>query len=328
MNDPSSAGQQQDMKHYLLNTGSVTDDTTILSQSEYDSIVRSKEYLLEIWAFERRFAFLIENYLDFEKLLLNYSVEDCVESIHTKKDWSDKLLHAERMLTNFLSSIKRYVDHGKTRVRRSDEFAQEDEEIYKSMISNIENNSLEYRTASAIRNVAQHADTVISQLAFGNSRQDHGGIAYFEKAVIPTVDFNELSNLATRKNDKEDLAEICEMGVSDARVICRLAIKCVGKVHTDFMSRIREQDEIHISNIESVHSQFENKFGKIGPGLAAIADPGPNENSEIHYLSKRIIEGFIETKTRYNVERLDITYACNHPIPSSRSFDHSIPPLK
>lgn len=298
----------------------------VISKTEYDKIVRAKEYLLEIWAFERRFMVMIENYLDFEKLLLNYSIEGCVETLGNISHGPDKMMHAERMLTNCLSAMKRYVDHGKSRVRRSAVFSDEDVEFYNSMIKNAEQNSLEFRTASAVRNVAQHADTVITQLMFGSSRQDHDGVVYFEKAVIPNVDFDELASLATRKHDRQILKDVRESGVTDARVICRMAIKHLGEIHNKFMDRIREQDTTQIFELNSAHDSYMELHGKSEPGLAVFMIPKSAKQYTIHYISKRLLDGFLETKTRFDVSRLDVMYACNHPVPKSRSLDHDIPP--
>ncbi|MFA6057439.1 MAG: hypothetical protein WC756_04515 [Taibaiella sp.] len=124
-----------------------------LSKEEFD---RHKEqiYALEKLELEDRlFTLITMNYNDLKAKIAFYcSYKDSNKSF----DFKETYLDLNRVILNLLSSIRTYLDHNETRLKKKYGETSEEFQLFKRLTSNAFDTSFAYRFLTKLRNFAQH----------------------------------------------------------------------------------------------------------------------------------------------------------------------------
>jgi hypothetical protein len=148
-----------------------------LTEVEFDEIKRSLSKLEELHSIRRLRDFVIAN--DHEIMqMLNDAVNDLVaKSTHwtgvKRADIEKVFLNTNRLLLNYLTAIKTFIDHTTTFLNRK--FGEQSEEFlgFKTMLSAFYDASFAYRFLSKLRNYAQHVDLPLESIHFSAKNRDN-----------------------------------------------------------------------------------------------------------------------------------------------------------
>lgn len=145
----------------------LTPDTAVVverievSKDRYESLKRSKEILISALRVEERYELLLGNYIAFEKILMDSSVENMSRSKwymddHYYSDAFKERMNINRYVINLLTSAKMYMDQTMRDIRTCNSSDDLSKEFFKKITSEHYDKFFEYRFMEALRNHVQH----------------------------------------------------------------------------------------------------------------------------------------------------------------------------
>jgi len=242
-----------------------------VSADDFSRAKSAKSHLMESLYIEEKLNYVLENFVEFERELLDAALDNVVFSdIAWTKSVSE--LHAvNRRIVNLLATCRLYLDHvahnlhniyGRTS-RQSDIFTAATKTEYDAYLG--------YRALSAMRNYVQHRGFP-AHLVTRNTKP----VATTEgrrvmHTVIPMVDVSELG--ADKDFKKAILRELQEQGsMIDLRPLIREFIASIGRIHL----RIREVLKDDIASWESIMKEIVSRFcdasGEDSLGVAVVIE--------------------------------------------------------
>ena len=246
----------------------------------YNTIKQSKSILNHSLAIEEKYEILIQNYLEFEKGLLNVTASDMIKLPVGYNEFFDVRLIFNRLIVNLLTAARLYIDQLHRHVRAC---LPEDRDILtktKAVLSEQYDSHPEYRFMEALRNHVQHYGLAVHKSSSGGKRtslDEDGFLEYavniasqktllsensdFKKQVLDEIHDTVDLKLATRgyiaslSNVHEAIRTIIQASVSKARHELELAISDYKKVLKDkviglsamhFDGKRNLQEKVHI----------------------------------------------------------------------------------
>jgi len=143
---------------YSLSTMDMPNITSIrnLSKDEFDEISQSIREL-EKFSQESALYNIIElNFQDLEDKLELYLNQYGIDSIIGFNQYTSKFLDLNRIILNMLSSIRTYLDHTETRLKKRFGVESDEYEFFKKLTSECYDKYFSYRFLSKLRNYSQH----------------------------------------------------------------------------------------------------------------------------------------------------------------------------
>ena len=211
-------------------------DIIFISQEEYEICKKARECLLECLHIEEKINVVIENYREFEMMLLDYTMRS---AIYNEVSWS--LLNEERnninrRLANLLTACRLYLDHLIHHLNII--FGQDSEHvaIIRKIISCEYDSEISYRIMEALRNFIQHNGFPITSLT-----HNHGWNEDRTFIINNIQPFVSIPYLELDKDFKRSvLEEMKAIGDTiDIRMYVRSYVASLGKIQD------RVRDIIH-----------------------------------------------------------------------------------
>src|SRR5438046_249330 len=97
------------MMNYGITTLLRGDPFVEISADEYERFKHAKKKLLDAIVIEEKFDLLMQNYAEYERDLLNMTLDHMLFSKFARQDFNDNNLLANRRVTNTLMSGRLYV---------------------------------------------------------------------------------------------------------------------------------------------------------------------------------------------------------------------------
>jgi len=173
-----------------------------ISETEFNDLTTARRTLRAAVAIEQNFWLLVENYLDYEKELLNLALQG---SVRSRFDWQSGQwdnLEVNRRLANLLSSARLYIDHlshsfaNVAGVDARDEISRQCAAEYDSRLG--------YRVLEALRNVMQHTSLGVHGLRYPHDRQDNE----LRIRVVPILDVSRLQETPFKRTVLDELSDV------------------------------------------------------------------------------------------------------------------------
>lgn len=159
-------------------------DVCELSHSEYEQYKQAVGRLGIFMRDQELIIMVRKNYEDFVNLLIPYSIE------YTKGS-APPLLPMERLsfeintrILNFLSSVRTFLDHSETYLKRRYDKDPERFKKFKEACSNAYDNNFSYKFIYHLRNYAQHCGMPVSRLQFNKKTVDRQTLRIGSSIVI------------------------------------------------------------------------------------------------------------------------------------------------
>jgi hypothetical protein len=122
-----------------------------LTREEFEEISSSQSLLLRTLAIEQRYDILVGNYADVELQLLTCALQHLVHPSQQRSDFDKATTSIDRVLMNFLSSARGYIEQVKSGALSSDL------DVINKQLSQAYNGALAFRVMEALRNYTQHS---------------------------------------------------------------------------------------------------------------------------------------------------------------------------
>jgi len=161
-----------------------------IPQAEYKAIFKARADVLTFVGIERKFDLLVENYADYERELLEVSLQSLLVSESSYAREQDQGLAIERRLANLLTTAKLYLDQvdsdlSKVYRNKSDVRKHRDQARSKQRET-----SQEYRVVEELRNHLQHRGMPLWGVTYPSSWND--SLTRLRFGVEPLLDVTQL----------------------------------------------------------------------------------------------------------------------------------------
>jgi hypothetical protein len=263
-----------------------------ITKDEFDSIKLARDGLLGCLSVEQKYDLVLENYLEFEKCLLELSAKYMVLGQYTYVSFQADFSIVNRRIMNLLTACRTYIDHVKHDIKKliklpsldfniNDEFAKQ----YDAFLG--------YRTCEALRNHVQHRALPVHTFGIDSSWDDHAddSALSFVTAIYLDTDLlrEEGEFKSTILNELESLGR-----KFDLKKLLREYIEGIGEVHISLRFKIDANfsawKNLYLSQID----RYKNEFVKEQSSIGLIAQACLGDSMRLEKIN--IFTGLIELR--------------------------------
>ena len=136
-----------------------------LSEEEYREYKKASDSLFDFSRGQQLYTIVTLNYDDFINVIKQYTNEYTKNAQHINSLIMEKMvLNINRFLLNFLSSVRTFLDHSETELKRNYGNSADILKRFKEICSESYDNCFSYRFLSRLRNYSQHCNMPIGKL--------------------------------------------------------------------------------------------------------------------------------------------------------------------
>ncbi len=252
-----------------------------IDPEEYREITDARNLLLESLFIEQKFDLLIDNYLEFETVLLEIGARELVRGSGDWADFQDQRNHLNRRVVNLLSAARLYLDHTRHHLGNIESAVPGVRSSIEAAMSAQYDECLGYRFMEALRNYVQHRGYPIHGVTYSMSRTDHGSVY----VVTPHIEWAQLDE--DGKFKATVLSELKVLGEKiDIRPFAREYMERLWNVH----HMIRGHLQLVVEPSEKLMRQAIERYRNESPadhsiiGLAAVTRDGQTYDGAIPLL--------------------------------------------
>ena len=238
----------------------------VVDIDRYSRIKQSKAILNHSLSIEEKYEILIQNYLEFEKGLLNVAANDMIKRPIDYADFFDMKLVFNRLIVNLLTSAKLYVDQLHRHVRSC---LPEDSDALsktKALLSEQYDSHPEYRFMEALRNHVQHYGLAVHNSSSGGkwtSIDEDSFLGYSVK--ISSLKKYLAEDDDSKKKVLDEIDDTVDLTLATRGYISSLSIihGAIRTITQDSISKARHE-------LESAIAEYQRVFEKRVIGLRAM----------------------------------------------------------
>lgn len=279
-----------------------------ISEASFREISDARQNLFELLAIEEKYDLLIRNYLGFEQVVYDSSINGL---LYTERSWSDFIEHiqaANLAVMNLLAMCRSYVDHTPQHLsaifpdlpEKKDAFHNERKTVYSEFLG--------YRVLYEIRNHVQHCGLPVHSFTLGGSWLDTRDACRHN--AIPYISVAELAK--DNSFNKKILQEIQDMGERiDLRLLIRENMSAFGRIHKCVRALTKDLADDSQRIVSDCLKDFAKNYDSdlIGLSIMALDTEGRviDRSSLFDDMVKRRRYLEEKNKTLVNVERHFVT---------------------
>lgn len=175
-----------------------------ISKLEFNQIYQARLNLGVFQIIEERFDFLLENYTEFEKVLLDITLHTLVFGA----GGFSNLERINRRLANLLSSARVYTDQVKHLAKQFESLEINLADILKKGFMNAYDTRLGYRVMESLRNYIQHRGFAVQALGYNQRKENKYGTDNLVFQIFPCLLLEELQGQKLRTSVLSELEAI------------------------------------------------------------------------------------------------------------------------
>ncbi len=279
-----------------------------ISEPCFREISGARQALFELLAIEEKYDLLVRNYLGFEQVVYDSSINGL---LYRERSWSDFIEHiqaANLAVMNLLAMCRSYIDHVPQhlstifpdRLEKKEAFHQERKTVYSEFLG--------YRALYEIRNHVQHCGLPVHSFTLGGSWLDTWEACRHN--AIPYVAVEELGKDGSF--NKRILKELRDVGERvDLRLLIRENMSAFGRIHKCVRALTKELAKDSEQTIDECLQDFAANHHPDLIGLEIMSLDARGEvldrSSLFDDMVKRRKYLEVKNKTLINVERHFIT---------------------
>lgn len=247
--------------------GQNPNDKIVIPEDEFNTLKESKRILAAGLAIEEKYEVLLTNYEDFEKEILNSTLESELKRPRDYSDFRPLMVRCNIRIINLLTACRLYIDHIMQHVHDIIPVRTEGVDLIDKFCSEKYDNNLEYRFMEKLRNYVQHnsfpiTETIFKEWIVRNDNSDREIASTIElicnKKVLEEGNFN-----ATLLVELEDRIYLKQM--------MRKYIECLSEVHDRVRSIVSGRLTAARAKIGEYINRFRNEVDADTNGLYALA---------------------------------------------------------
>ena len=251
-----------------------------ITEMQYSEYENAMHILSNCLAIEEKYEFVISNYIDFEKQILDATAEYMVREHVDYSDFFQVRLGLNIRLVNLLTAARLYVDQLTHNVRDCLPCDDNAKNVVKELFSKEYDEHFEYRFMEALRNYVQHRGTPVhwtEQGARWTSHEANGLLEYYMELGSKRGLLEEDGGFK-----KTVLDEIDEK--VDLKSATRCYIECISNVHCAAREMIEDSATASRKLLEDAHKQYAEVYDGSLVGLSACAMSGERQFSSVSLL--------------------------------------------
>lgn len=227
-----------------------------IDQTRRVALEKADEGILVMLGFEDRYAMVIDNLMDLERHLFDWSLIDMLRPMAGFDELFDHKRDANRFLGNLLSACRQYIDQTHHRVGP---YLATTGLTTQSALSEQYDAHLSFRVMEALRNYVQHEDLGVHTVSIGGSWIESSGSKVRRYVVSIGIDLDHLSK-ATKFKAKV-LAELKALpAVPDLKQIIREYISALATAHKKMRDALKPQVQGWLSAIEAAFTDVQKAY--------------------------------------------------------------------
>ena len=216
------------MKYWAVNVSRASSKSFPISRKKFKEARQVKNVISELRSLEERLNILLENYAEFERELLDATLEDALSFRGDWNNFADSIHAVNRRVVNLLTTSKLYLDQ--LRHTLSDLFGVNHAvtESTEQKTSSEYDSRFGYRVMEALRNHVQHRGLPVHRIKHEGKWLEDRSVR--QHRTIVSVDPDQLAD--DPKFKKSVLSEMQQFpDVLDLRKLVRDYISGIGSVH-------------------------------------------------------------------------------------------------
>lgn len=229
-----------------------------ISKERYLEIENSRNVLFEALSFEEKFDLVLSNYLEFEKTLMDHTIEFMVKSQHDYLSSYQVRLSFNVRISNLLGSIRQYRDHLTKHLKVCLLRNEGSKELIKQEFSKEYDHFFEFRFIEALRNYVQHYGLPVHSVEKKSKWTPNpieGNMLFSIDLFVFKKDL--MLDSTFKKSVLNEMPDKVELSYS-----LRRYVESLNKVHLILRNAISESVKNSRSNIEKLFFEFEDSFGR------------------------------------------------------------------
>lgn len=199
-----------------------------ISEASFREICKARQNLFELLAIEEKYDLLVRNYLGFEHVIYDSSINSL---LYTELSWSDFIEHIQATnlaVMNLLAMCRSYIDHTPQHLSVIFPNLPERKEAFDNERKTVHSEFIGYRALYEIRNHVQHCGLPAHSFTLGGGWLDTREACSHN--AIPYVSVVELAK--DNSFNKKILQELKNMGEKiDLRLLIRENMSAFGRIH-------------------------------------------------------------------------------------------------
>lgn len=228
-----------------------------ISKERYLKIENSRNVLFEALSFEEKFDLIFSNYLDFEKTLMDHTLEFMVRSNHDYLSSYQLRLSFNVKISNLLGSIRQYRDHLTKHLRVCLAGNEESKQLIEREFSKEYDQFFEFRFIEALRNYVQHYGLPVHSVVHKSNWIPNPN----EENMVFSIDLfvfkkDLLLDSSFKKSVLNEMPDKVELSNS-----LRRYVESLNKIHLVLRNAISDSVKKSRANIEKLFSESEDEFG-------------------------------------------------------------------
>lgn len=274
-----------------------------ISLADFEETKLSKRNLLVTLGIEEKMDLVLENYAEFERDLLDFTLR---YSIFPRMDWPSfmgDLQLINRRLANLLTTGKLYVDQVQHDVRTLFGTRSLEEGRLREWISREYDETLGYRVLDTIRNYVQHRSFPVHGLSYPGAWEPQDSPKQLRFGILPWI---QPSNL--RGDPKFRRAVLDELEARGEKLnlvpFVREYVAAISRVHENLRELVKPIIEKCKRTVDETYTRARKVFGDQLAGLSLVRD---NENGSV----AELVEVF-----RDPIDRIDALWSKNQNLGS------------
>ncbi len=227
-----------------------------ITKMEFQLLKESKSVLSAALLIEDIYEILISNYTEFEKEIMNLSVENLVRQKHLYTEAFEIRSILNRRMINLMASIRLYIDSVSHHISENFQTHISDDFIIKDLFKREYENNQYYRFMEMLRNYSQHYGLPIQHVTINTKRVENND-SYLIELSIHISSIKEL--LMKDKKTKKTVIEEFD-GNIDLKTAIRNYIQSISLVHCEIREIISKPVNECILNIKRAQNKHKSKF--------------------------------------------------------------------
>ena len=276
-----------------------------ISEGEFSSLKRNSSIISGIVDAEEAFEKIVLNFTDWERAFVEASFEILLRGGDLTSKMDDLRLNQSRVLQNFLSSVRHYLDYSMRILKKNE--GEQAATTMKDFRGFMRHDCLEYRFFDALRNYSQHAGPPLHTMSFIEGWKYEKGKKGQGVTAIAMIDLGLLRQ--DTKFPKSLVSQIEEVeGGFDLKRAARVYFGKLTHVHSSFKNQTANSLQSALEERAKYVGQFSRHFDITDSllTLAAVHYEGKEEVDKV-WLKTRAVDRLNTLRSR-NTEQHRFEY--------------------
>lgn len=224
------------MKYQIRNFNSDNNSGIVITFEDFSNITKAREALSIAFLIEQEYEVLIDSYVDFEKEIVNASIDSVMFIPLGYYDRYKYFVRFNKLLINFVTSARLYIDHTKHNISSFNKSYRIEAINISNFFSEQYNTHNEYRFMEALRNHIQHRGLPVDSISANIWVEDYKKT---DSNILHTFDiYAEMKKLKENNFKKAALSGLDEK--INFKPMIRRYVECLSEIHLHIRSQISD----------------------------------------------------------------------------------------